>query len=88
MEEYEIGKKFYVMYQGESNTNGSTDMSGYKTSYMNFHEALVENCGIEFGAMLYTGRDMTEHYDQIVALSKMKQTIAEENDDIIICRSI
>ncbi len=83
-ENFNIGKKFYLMFQGESDT-GSTTKEDYKTKYLSFHNGLKTAFGMEFGAMFYTGRDSTAYADGIVRINTAKYELATENDDIILC---
>lgn len=81
---YEVGRRFYVMFQGESDTN-STASQDYYDSYMSFHNGLKDAIGTEFGAQIYIGRNSTEDKAGILRINNVKKQLAEDNEDIIIC---
>lgn len=81
---YKVGRKFYVMYQGESDT-GNTSAEVYKSLYESFHSGVTEAFGFEFGAMIYNGRDTVESTEGIARINGVKKTMAEERDDLIVC---
>lgn len=89
---YTIGKCFYIMFQGESDT-GSTSKLDYKSRFMDFHSGIKAEFKMEFGALLQTGLDvktmvngvpeLTSEED-VARISEAKNELAEENDDIIL----
>ena len=88
--EYEIGRKFYVMYQGESDTGSSgkedgTSAETYEQQFMSFHDGLKEECGIEFGALIYNGRNSVLNEEGISRINGVKKALAEQHEDIIVC---
>ncbi|MDE6504759.1 MAG: hypothetical protein K2L42_02700, partial [Clostridia bacterium] len=85
---FTIGKKYYVMFQGESDSLESsaritTSKHVYKQTYMSFHNAVKEECGFEFGALIQTGRNSNISYTGIIEIAQAKNELAFENDDII-----
>ncbi len=88
---YKVGRCFYVMFQGETDTL-STSCQDYKSRYLNFHNALKSEFGFSFGALLQTGLDVKSINDGTVVLTSeedvariatAKAELARENDDII-----
>lgn len=81
---FTVGRRFYVMYQGESDTNHGMSGDGYKTRYNRFHNGMITNLGMEFGAMIANGRnsDPLEH-EGIVTIQQTKTELALEKDDLI-----
>lgn len=85
---FDIGKRFYIMFQGESDSLESTSKTitpkeTYKQRFMSFHNGVKETCGIEFGGLIQTGRNSNISYEGIVSIAQVKNEIAWENDDII-----
>ena len=80
---FTVGHKFYIMMQGESDTNG-TPAATYKSLYMEFHNGLKKEFGFEFGAILYTGRNTAEDREGVIRISNAKKELAGEHDDLII----
>lgn len=87
-ENFETDKKFYIMFQGETDTNGASSNGSsretYKTKYMTFHNALKEDCGFEFGALIQTGRNTNIYKKNIVEIAQAKIDLAYAYDDIIL----
>lgn len=81
-ENFEIGRKFYVMFQGESDTEALSKQT-YKDTYMNFHSGVKNELGFEFGALIQTGRNTNISYPGIVRIAQAKTELAYENEDII-----
>lgn len=86
----DVSRRFYVMFQGESNTaDGSftTVQTAYlseNNGYMSFHNAVKENLGIQFGAILMTGKNTKDVPSGVYAIYDAQKRLAQENDDIII----
>ena len=80
----EAGRKFYVMYQGESDTV-SCSKEDYKTRFIDFHEGVKEDLGMEFGALIYNGRNTALDVGGISRINRAKKELAEENEDVIVC---
>lgn len=55
-EQYKIGKKFYVIFQGEADVsyaaNGIIDTNDYYSVYEKVHNQLVSKLGIEYGGIV------------------------------------
>ena len=55
-EQYKIGKKFYIIFQGEADVNyaanGIIDTNGYYSVYEKVHNQLVSKLGIEYGGIV------------------------------------
>ncbi len=83
-ENFKIGKKFYLMFQGESDTEFTTK-EDYQTRYMSFHNGLKAAFGMEFGAMFYTGRNTRDNPGGIVRINTAKYELANQYNDIILC---
>lgn len=89
-EEYTVGRTFYVMYQGESDSLNSADRvttskEQYISNYMNFHDGLQSQFDFEFGALIYTGRSIYESLDGVKTINGAQRQLAENEDDIIVC---
>ena len=87
-ENFIVGKKFYIMFQGESDslatdTNTTTPKATYKAQYMQFHNSLKTEYGMEFGALIQTGRNTNISYDGIISIAQAKFELAFEENDII-----
>ncbi|MDE7214693.1 MAG: Ig-like domain-containing protein, partial [Clostridia bacterium] len=85
---FTVGKKYYVMFQGESdslasNTMATTSKHEYKQTYMSFHNAVKQECGFEFGALIQTGRNSNVSFEGIIEIAQAKNELAFEHDDII-----
>ena len=87
-ENFEVDKKFYIIFQGETDTNGDSSNGSsretYKTKYMNFHNGLKEECGVEFGALIQTGRNTNIYKNNIVEIAQAKIDLAYAYEDIIL----
>lgn len=81
-ENFEIGRKFYIMFQGESDTEALSKQT-YKDTYMNFHNGVKNALGFDFGALIQTGRNTNISYPGIVRIAQAKTELAYENDNII-----
>lgn len=88
---YKVGRCFYVMFQGETDTL-STSREDYKSRYLSFHNALKSQFGFAFGALLQTGLDVKSINDgkveltteeDVARIAAAKTELARENDDII-----
>lgn len=83
-ENFTVGHKFYVMYQGESDTNNNMTAAAYTTRYMSFHSGLKKKFGFEFGAMIANGRNSDPvNHEGIKRIEEAKEAICKDNDDII-----
>lgn len=92
---YNIGSKLYVVFQGESNTavqNEITDEEAenvkrnYIENYKTIHEKLKEDTGIEKGAIVLTSGvpGLSTRYKGIELINEAQQKLINENDDIIL----
>ncbi len=87
---FEIGRTFYVMYQGESdsrnsNTMATTSKEQYMKTYMQFHNGLQAAFDFEFGAIIYTGRNTYESLAGVKTVNAAQNQLALDNEDIIVC---
>ena len=80
---FTVGRRFYLMYQGESDTSNGASESVYKSRYNRFHNGLVSELGMEFGALIANGRNTTENREGILRIQKAKADLAAEKDDLI-----
>ena len=85
---YDIGKKFYVMFQGESDASvsGPPDVTvkNYKTDYLKFHNGVKEELGLEFGSMILTSKNTHDVPSGVLLINQAQTALAEEKDDIIV----
>lgn len=92
---YNIGSKLYVVFQGETNTkvqNKITDEEAenvkrnYIENYKTIHEKLKEDTGIEKGAIVLTSGvpGLSSWYKGIEIINEAQQKLINENDDIIL----
>ncbi len=83
-ENFEIGHQFYVMYQGESDTNHNMNANTYERYYMRFHNGLKEKFGFEFGALIANGRNSDpDSPEGVKRIGNVKVKLCREHDDII-----
>lgn len=80
---FTVGHRFYLMYQGESDSSTGTSADVYKSRYNRFHNGLVKQLGMEFGALISSGRNTTEDREGILRIQQAKEELAAEKDDLI-----
>lgn len=82
---FTVGRRFYVIYQGETDTNNGMSADSYKSRFSRFHNGMKSNLGIEFGALISSGRnsDPVAH-DGIRMIQRVKEELAAEQDDVIL----
>lgn len=81
---FTLGRRFYVMYQGESDTTVGTEISTYKSRYTRFHNRMTDTLGMEFGALISNGRNTTDNREGILRIQQAKAELAAEADDLIL----
>lgn len=81
---FKIGCKFYVMYQGESDTNHGLAASSYISRYMNFHNGLKKQLGITQGCIIANGRNTDpDSPEGVKRIFEAQIKICKDNEDII-----
>lgn len=86
-----IGKKFYIVFQGEddvlllqNNKNGYSS-SDYYERFMMVHNNLKKDCDIEFGGVVEVGsRIGANRYNGLVEVNVAQEMIINNNDDIFL----
>ena len=80
---YKIGQKLYVCFQGESDAiNNNT--KDYKRVYKKVHDNLKKDTGISKGAIVETARNIGTRYAGVKRINKAQQELIKENTDIIL----
>ena len=74
-----IGKKFYVVFQGEADLNNDS----YKELFMEVHNNIKKETGISFGAIIETATQFGTGRD-ISKIHGNQEEIIKENDDIFL----
>lgn len=82
-----IGHKFYVVFQGESNVPADK-RDEYKSTFLEVHNNLKNDLGLEFGVMVETSSKLTSKgkYNPtgVEAIHNAQEQIIRENSDIIL----
>ena len=84
---YIIGNKFYVCFQGETNASKITAKDEYIRIFEKVHERLKEDLGITKGVIIETARAIGGHeaeYKRMLEIYYAQEELAQRNDDIII----
>lgn len=85
---YQIGKKFYVIYQGESDAAKKTSKEDYKARYKKFHQMLLDKTGLEFGSIITPGywnaQNSSYNAASLDTIVEADQELAQENKDIYV----
>lgn len=84
--QYNIGNKLYVVFQGESNVTRSTK-DEYKRLFLKVHNNLKNDLGITKGGIVetsYTIGISSSIYEQIKNLHQAQEELIQENEDIIL----
>ena len=80
---YKIRNKFYVVYQGESDIE---DSSNYINEYMNVHNSLLNDLKLSFGSMVYVvnaSLSNPANDNNTLILREIQQNIVSSNNNII-----
>ena len=93
--QYIIGKKFYIVFQGESdawnvNSNGkykygSNTNIGYYDVFMKVHNSLKEDLGVEYGGIVFTGQRFQKNsnlFDGVLGIYTSQKGLVSGNSDI------
>ena len=93
---YYVKNKFYVVYQGEADSNknlSSISKSNYKEShyystFMKVHNNLVKDLNISFGAIVFTGghasdSNKSENFNYVKKIHTLQSRLINDNDNII-----
>ena len=99
-DKYIIGKKFYIIFQGESdawnvNANGkyiydNNANIGYYDVFMKVHNSLKEDLGLEYGGIVYTGQRFqvsSNLFDGVVGVHTAQKNLINNNSDIFLASS-
>lgn len=84
---YKIGNKLYVVFQGETNAyNGRTSTEDYKKYFKKVHDYLKNDTEITKGAIVETAREigLANHYEGVKQIHQAQEELINENDDIIL----
>ncbi len=84
---YKIGNKLYVVFQGETNAyNGRTSTEDYKKYFKKVHKYLKNDTGITKGAIVQTAREigLANHYKGTMQIHQAQEELINENNDIIL----
>lgn len=85
---FEIGRKYYIMYQGETDATDNTSTADYEKFAMTFHNAL-KSLGFEFGAWLYNGQNASvTTQEQLNTINTAKYNLAKNYADIILASTL
>ena len=90
--QYKIGKKLYIIFQGESDASniasGSLDADGYYSIFKKVHNKLVSDLGIQYGGIVETGgRPGIANSVAINKLNTAQAKLVSENSDIFLASS-
>ena len=93
--QYIIGKKFYIVFQGESdawnvNEDGkykyeSNTNIGYYDVFMKVHNSLKEDLGVEYGGIVFTGQRFQKNsnlFDGVLGIYTSQKGLVSGNSDI------
>lgn len=94
-DKYIIGKKFYIVFQGESdawnvNEDGkykyeSNTNIGYYDVFMKVHNSLKEDLGLEYGGIVLTGQRFqrdSDLFDGVLGVYTAQNSLINNNSDI------
>ena len=81
---YKIGNRLYVVFQGGSNASSNTTTEKYKEVYMRVHNNIKNDLGISKGAIIYTSMTNAVYYDGIPNVHLAQEQLVNENEDIIL----
>ena len=95
-----IGHKFYVVFQGESDSTSSHKklssskqdydtlyqelIKKYKDTFKKVHNYLKKDLNLEFGVVIETARELGSYLDGVEIVHTAKVELANENSDIIL----
>lgn len=102
-DKYIVGKKFYIVFQGESDawnvdSDGkykyeSTDTNiGYYDVFMKVHNSLKDDLGLEYGGIVYTGQrfdDLSREvlYNGVLGINREQKSLITSNNDLFLASS-
>lgn len=85
---YNIDRKVWVSFQGESDVGNNTTLANYKNQFLKVHNYLKEDLGITKGAIIQTSYNICSKkanaYDHINYIHDAQVQLSEENDDIVL----
>ena len=80
-----IGRKIYVVFQGESDVWGNTSTERYKDIFLRVHNNIKNDLGIQKGAICETSVTLgTETMAKVNQVHDAQEQLIAENDDIIL----
>ena len=79
-----IGRKLYVVFQGETNVKEKTSTEKYKSIFLRVHNSLKNDLGIEKGAICETTTTIGGTMESIKMVHDAQEQLIAENDDIIL----
>ena len=92
-DQYKIGKKFYVVFQGEKDaeyiSNGSMSSQDYYDLFMKVHNHLKSDLGLEYGGLVesvYTPGEGSK-YAGVVGINNAQKQLVNNNNDIFLASS-
>ena len=85
-ESFEIGKRYVVWLQGESDAKYSTDEQTYKNALQVLESSLKEELGIDRFAIIKVGRFADDERD--IAIAQAQESICEENENFVMLTRI
>lgn len=82
---FEIGCKLYVVFQGESDVSGKTGTDKYKKRFLKVHNNIKNDLGITKGAIVQTSYTIGKegYYEDVEKIHKAQEELINENADII-----
>ena len=87
---YTVGKKLYVVLQGENDVGYFTSVDDYKAMFKIIHNRLKTDIGIEFGQIVESGyhfgteKSTQKYIDSAKNIHTAQVDLINENDDIIL----
>ena len=78
-----VGRKFYLMMQGGSDTTNGTTKQQYISTYKLFHNSLKLKFNFEFGGLVQNSKNTTINEEGIMNIAQAKFDLALNYDDII-----
>ncbi len=85
-ESFEIGKRYVVWLQGESDAKYSTSEQTYKNALQALESSLKEELGIDRFTIIKVGRFAEDERD--IAIAQAQESICEENENFVMLTRI
>ena len=87
---YQIGNKFYVVFQGENDAyvdmdNPSGNIDRYVRIFKEIHDDLKKDLGLQFGVIVETSGTVSQGYLNVIKpIHQAQERLINENSDIIL----